>query len=230
MNNYLSGFQQIYLILFVCKIKLTRSSSFIIYLTTWEEKTLANGEVRIMRYSTSLFYCLSLLKQSSYQDLRQYTMFYVYHVKHWKLLLLSLLRRLQKTHLTKQGTVFDNWRGTWPRILSQTLDCHSVPVMTIKFFNLQFEFNSSVSHLEMMIACNAQQSQENSDGWERDHHTWVRTSSARYIPLISELRKSFSVLNNFSLQKFGLEIIQWKTTLPMYVWCIAYTVGSRLSE
>ena len=120
-------------------------------------------------------------------------------------------------------------RSLPPRILPQTLDCHSVPVMTIKFFNLQFEVNSSVSHLEMMIASNAQQSQENSNGWERDHHTWVCTSSARYIPLILELRKSFSVLNTFSFQKFGLEIIEWKTTLPMYVQCMVYCIYSGFS-
>ena len=51
-------------------------------------------------------------------------------------------------------------------------------VMTAKFFDLQFKFNSSVIHIDMMIACNAQHSQENPNGQERgpqrDRHEYAQ--------------------------------------------------------
>ena len=37
-----------------------------------------------------------------------------------------------------------------------------------KFYDLHFEFNSSVIHIDKMIACNAQHSQENFNRWERE--------------------------------------------------------------
>ena len=50
-------------------------------------------------------------------------------------------------------------QGTMPRILAQNLDHHSVPVTTVKFFVIQFEFDSSFVHMKAMIASKAQHSQ-----------------------------------------------------------------------
>ena len=147
-----------------------------LFSAAWEAKRWVNqwpGKNALL-YNISLFYCMPItwkiesLRRSNLLHKCLKTYLFSDWVKLQNLLLLTVLRPLQKTQLTKYDIIFKNSRGTRLRILSRTLDHHSVPVMTVKFFDLQFELNSSVIYMDVMIASNGQHSKENPNGRERD--------------------------------------------------------------
>ena len=135
----------------------------------WEVKAWVNGQLRMTRY----------IPVSLPSNLKQYPMalnsaLLVDHVKVWNLLLLSVLRLLQKPTWWNSIIQFLRIGKAHSQNIATDFDRCSVLVMFVKLFDAQFEFISywgrPVIHINI-IASNRQQSQENPNRWEQAQYS-----------------------------------------------------------